>query len=101
MKNRSCAAAVLVLLCSIIANADAARPAGAPAKALPVKRSNALDDSSRTSPASDLALSNPSLRKADALALFVEGARLEESGEVDAALVAYQKVLTVDPGEIE
>ena len=31
----------------------------------------------------------------------MEGARLEESGEIDAALVAYQKVLTVDPGEVE
>ncbi|MDQ6860129.1 MAG: tetratricopeptide repeat protein [Verrucomicrobiota bacterium] len=72
-----------------------------PAKALPVTRNAALDDSFRRTPAPDLALTNPSLRKADALAMFVEGARLEESGEVDQALAAYQKVLAVDPGEIQ
>ncbi len=90
-------------LCGLVLNAAAARePASKtlPAKSLPAKRGG-IDDSFRASPAADLTLSNTSLRKADALALFVEGARLEESGEVDAALVAYQKVLTVDPGEIE
>ncbi|MDQ6621877.1 MAG: tetratricopeptide repeat protein [Verrucomicrobiota bacterium] len=72
-----------------------------PAKAIPVKHSSAVDDSTRLTPAPDLALTNFGLRKADALANFVEGARLEENGEVDDALVAYQKVLTVDPGEIQ
>ena len=60
-----------------------------------------LDDSLRPSPAPDLELDVQAQRKADALASFVEGARLEESGELDAALTIYQKVLTVDPGEIE
>ncbi|MFL6540809.1 MAG: tetratricopeptide repeat protein [Chthoniobacterales bacterium] len=46
-------------------------------------------------------MSPTSARKADALANFIEGARLEENGEVDAALLAYEKVLTVDPGEIQ
>ncbi len=78
-----------------------ATPLPQAARALPVKRANGLDDSVRFSSASDLALGNSAQRKADALAIFVEGGRLEENGEVDAALVAYQKVLTVDPGEIE
>jgi tetratricopeptide (TPR) repeat protein len=70
------------------------------ARALPVKRGT-LDDSTRFTPAADLQLDRPAQRKADALANFVEGARLEENGELDAALAVYQEVLTVDPGEIE
>ncbi|HEY0368540.1 MAG TPA: tetratricopeptide repeat protein [Chthoniobacterales bacterium] len=70
-----------------------------PARAVAVKRGAAIDDSLRTKAAPDLSLSNTSLRKADALSNFIEGARLEESGEVEAALAAYEKVLTVDPGE--
>jgi len=72
-----------------------------PAKAIPVRRPGMIDDSVRLNPPSDLALQNAAQRKADALANFVEGARLEESGELEAALLAYQKVLTVDPGEVE
>ncbi|HEX8678854.1 MAG TPA: tetratricopeptide repeat protein [Chthoniobacterales bacterium] len=69
------------------------------AKALPVKKH--IDDSLRLAAPADLGLNTPGARKADALANFVEGARLEENGEIDAALVAYQRVLTVDPGEIQ
>jgi tetratricopeptide (TPR) repeat protein len=71
----------------------------APAKAIPLR--SGIDDSLRLHPPADLALQTPNQRKADALANFVEGARLEENGELEAALVIYQKVLTVDPGEIE
>lgn len=71
------------------------------ARALPAKRSSGLDDSLRLHPAADLTLGRDALRKAEALATFIEGARLEEAGELDAALIAYQKVLTVDPGEVE
>ncbi|MGI9086883.1 MAG: tetratricopeptide repeat protein [Chthoniobacterales bacterium] len=80
----------------------APRPTAAPAaRALPVKHSGALDDSTRVVALPDLQLDRSAQRKAEALANFVEGARLEESGELDAALEVYQKVLTVDPGEIE
>jgi tetratricopeptide (TPR) repeat protein len=41
------------------------------------------------------------LRKADALAHFVEGTAFEEGGEIDKALEAYRKVLNVDPGQSE
>lgn len=99
------ARAGLLLTLGILALATAfARspaPASSPAKAVPTKRSSALDDSVRMSLAADLTLDSTALRKADALANFVEGARLEESGELEAALLAYQKVLTVDPGEVE
>ncbi|MEO5721892.1 MAG: tetratricopeptide repeat protein [Chthoniobacterales bacterium] len=63
--------------------------------------SGKIDDSLRLIPPADLALEPAAQRKADALANFVEGARLEEAGEIEAALETYQKVLTVDPGEIE
>ena len=72
----------------------------APLKAMPAKRAG-IDDSTRIGIVPDLALQAPAQRRADALANFVEGSRLEESGELDAALAAYQKVLTVDPGEVE
>ncbi|MFN2477402.1 MAG: tetratricopeptide repeat protein [Chthoniobacterales bacterium] len=77
-----------------------ATPVTAPSKALPVKH-NRVDDSVRLAPAPDLALHGQAQRRADALANFVDGARLEDAGEIEAALVAYQKVLTVDPGEVE
>jgi predicted TPR repeat methyltransferase len=44
-------------------------------------------------------LDYPGQRKAEALANFIEGARLEQNGEIEAALTAYQKVLTVDPAK--
>jgi tetratricopeptide (TPR) repeat protein len=81
-----------------------ARPpltADAAPRAIPVKHGGEVDDSLRRNPAADLMLDKPNERRAEALANFVEGARLEESGEVDAALGYYQKVLTVHPGEVE
>ena len=60
-----------------------------------------IDDSLNRTPAADLALRPANARKADALAQFVEGARLEENAEMESALVAYEKVLDVDPGEAE
>ncbi|CAN5492238.1 tetratricopeptide repeat protein [soil metagenome] len=98
---------LLVVFCLCPAVAVFARPAVAsptpsapPAKALPVRHSR-LDDSVRLAPPPDLALQVYGQRRADALATFVAAARLEESGEVDAALAAYQKVLIVDPGEVD
>ena len=98
----------VLLCCASVCVAQNASPRGrpavppkpqAPAKAIPVKPG--IDDSLRPHPPADLMLQTPAQRKADALANFVEGARLEENGELEAALVIYQKVLTVDPGEIE
>ena len=106
LKKRRVAGALRVLLCctaGALASQAVAQRAPAkqqtPAKALPVR--SGVDDSTRLHPPSDLLLQTPNQRKADALANFVEGARLEENGELDAALEIYQKVLTVDPGEIE
>src|SRR5205085_4684927 len=41
------------------------------------------------------------LRKADALAHYIEGMAAEENGETAKALKAYREVLNVDPGEAE
>ena len=76
-------------------------PPTQPSRAVAVKSARNLDDSVRYSPAADLLLDPAAIRKANALANFVEGARLEQNGEIDDALAAYQKVLTVHPGEIE
>ncbi len=96
--------AALVFGLGGMAEARPSRPAkeqvAAPVRSLPGARGK-LDDSLRLPPAADLALAPAAIRKADALANFVEGARLEEAGEVEDALEKYQKVLTVDPGEIE
>ena len=64
----------------------------------PAKRQ---DDSLVLTPANDLALQPGAARKADALAKFVEGERWEELGEMEKAIDSYQKVLTVDPGQID
>jgi tetratricopeptide (TPR) repeat protein len=60
-----------------------------------------IDDSLILKPAKDLSLQPENQRKADALSQFVEGARLEENGEIDQALAAYERVLDVDPGQAE
>ena len=59
------------------------------------------DDSLVLSPAKDLALQPEGKRKAEALTQYVEGLNLEEDGESEKALEAFEKVLNVDPGQIE
>ena len=59
------------------------------------------DDSVIRVPAKDLMLQPEALRKAGALAQFVEGERWEELGEMEKALEAFQKVLNVDPGQVD
>jgi tetratricopeptide (TPR) repeat protein len=65
------------------------------------KKGERQDDSLNVRPAKDLLLRPESLRKAEALAHFVEGTAFEENGEMEKALEAYRKVLNVDPGEAE
>ncbi|HVF70776.1 MAG TPA: tetratricopeptide repeat protein [Chthoniobacterales bacterium] len=67
-------------------------------KASPPKKSAGQDDSFIPTAPKDLTLTLENARKADALADFVEGVRLEENAEMDNALAAYEKVLTFDPG---
>jgi len=67
----------------------------------PEKKLERRDDSLITAPVKELSLQPAGARKAEGLAQFVEGERLEEMGEIDRALEAYQKVLNVDPGEVD
>lgn len=76
-------------------------PSEAATKSSVSKRAPAQDDSFNFVPAKDLALQPENARKADALADFVEGSRLEENAEMENALAAYQKVLNFDPGQAE
>src|ERR1700730_14084926 len=75
-------------------------PQIAPAISLP-KKAERQDDFVSLSPAKDLSLRPENEHKADALAHFVEGMSLEETGEMEKALGAYRKVLNVDPGQSE
>jgi tetratricopeptide (TPR) repeat protein len=72
---------------------------GQPSPGAALKKNDRQDDSLNLRPAKDLMLRAEGLRKADALAHFVEGTAFEEGGEIDKALEAYRKVLNVDPGE--
>jgi tetratricopeptide (TPR) repeat protein len=67
-------------------------------KIAPPKKGAAQDDSFVLTPAPDLALQPENARKANALADFVEGTRLEENAEMENALATYQRVLNFDPG---
>jgi tetratricopeptide (TPR) repeat protein len=67
----------------------------------PFKKNEPQDDSIVLAPAKDLTLQPGAARKADALAQFVEGERWEELGEMEKAIDSYQKVLNVDPGQVD
>jgi tetratricopeptide (TPR) repeat protein len=73
-------------------------PRGVGTRLAAPKRPAGQDDSFILTPPKDLALQPENARKADALADFVEGTRLEENAEMDNALAAYQRVLNFDPG---
>ncbi|HEX8490747.1 MAG TPA: tetratricopeptide repeat protein [Chthoniobacterales bacterium] len=107
-KNGSPKSLQRVLLCAALFpffQAEAARspagsspPAETVAKASAAKKAAGQDDSFILTPAKDLELRPENARKANALADFVEGARLEENADMENALAAYQKVLNYDPG---
>lgn len=98
-----------VLLCAALLflyESEAARPPAIPSAELALKapvskKTSALDDSFIPTPAKDLGLQPENARKADALADYVEGVRLEENAEIENALAAYTRVLNFDPGQCE
>jgi tetratricopeptide (TPR) repeat protein len=59
------------------------------------------DDSTVFKPPKDLALQPEGERKAQALTSYIEALDLQENGESEKALAAFEKVLDVDPGEVE
>lgn len=77
-----------------------ARPAAKP-RPTPLRRTAAQDDSVVLHPPKDLALQYDGERKAQALTAYVEALDLQENGESEKALAAFEKVLNVDPGEVD
>jgi tetratricopeptide (TPR) repeat protein len=59
------------------------------------------DDSVTLHPPKDLALQPGGERKAEALTSYVQALDLQEDGETEKALAAFEKVLNVDPGEVD
>ena len=92
-------AAVALSIAAASARPVASRQAS-PART--VKAATALQDDSLVlhSP-KDLALQPEGERKAQALTSYVEALDLQEDGESEKALAAFEKVLNVDPGEID
>lgn len=90
-----CAASVF--LASLLAAANPPLAINPPPRRLSPRQ----DDSVILRPPPDLTLSAEGTRKVDALSASLEGARLEENGEIEEALGAYRRVLNVDPGQAE
>ena len=67
----------------------------------PAVKATTQDDSLILHPPKDLALQPEGERKAQALTSYVEALDLQEDGESEKALAAFEKVLNVDPGELD
>ncbi len=99
----------ILLLAAILLLPGASALARTPLKTSPpklaspssAKKPKGQDDSVVLAPAKDLMLQPEGVRKANALAQFTEGQRWEELGEMQKALDAFQKVLNVDPGQVD
>jgi tetratricopeptide (TPR) repeat protein len=85
-------------LCALLLGVGLLTVGVAHARPPEAKKAAGQDDSFTLTPAPDLALVPDNVRKANALADFVEGVRLEENAEMESALAAYQRVLNFDPG---
>jgi len=105
-KNGSAPSLRRVVLCLLLpglgglvfARTPLTTPSDPGMKVVTTKKTTSQDDSFIIAPAKDLALQPENVRKADALADFVDGIRLEENAEMESALAAYQRVLNFDPG---
>ncbi|MBA3543146.1 MAG: tetratricopeptide repeat protein [Chthoniobacterales bacterium] len=74
------------------------RPAPGPA---PAAKTTPQDDSLVLHPPKDLALRPAGERKARALLEYVQALSLQDEGEGEKALAAFERVLAIDPGEID
>lgn len=106
MTARSAATLICAVALCIDASSASSRSHKLPSPSPPLRAASTVpkneqreDDSIVLRPAKDLLLKIEGEHKADALAHFVAGMSLEESGEVEKALTEYRKVLNVDPGQ--
>jgi tetratricopeptide (TPR) repeat protein len=94
--------AVSCCLCLSLSSArpsDESRPSPSPHPVLPKRFSQ--DDSLVLHPPGDLALKPEGERKVRALLDYIEALNLQEDGESQKALEAFERVLNIDPGEID
>ena len=97
-----CWIAVSCCLCFSLAAArpsDESRPSPTPRPAL--GKPSGQDDSLVLHAPKDLALKPEGERKVRALLDYVEALDLQENGESEKALEAFERVLNIDPGEID
>ena len=78
--------------------AEESRPA--PGRSLPAK-APAQDDSFVLHAPKDLALQPEGERKARALVDYIQALNLQDDGESEQALAAFERVLNIDPGEVD
>src|SRR5450432_4676942 len=94
----------LFCCCFLFASLSLARPLeehrASPAPSA-VAKPPLQDDSMVFRPPKDLALQPEGERKAQALTSYIEALDLQEDGESEKALAAFEKVLNVDPGEVD
>jgi tetratricopeptide (TPR) repeat protein len=90
--------------CFLCLSLAPARTADEPRPVTPKSRSAkivARDDSLVLHAPGDLALQPEGERKARALMDYVQALNLQDDGETERALAAFQRVLNIDPGEID
>lgn len=91
--------------CSLCLSVSAARPVDeARPASIPHPTSGkrpGQDDSLVLHPPKDLALKPEGERKARAMLEYIEALDLQENGESEKALEAFERVLNIDPGEID
>ena len=89
-------------LCLSVATArpsDESRPSPSPHSALP--KSSGQDDALILHAPKDLALKPEGERKVRALLDYIQALDLQENGESEKALEAFERVLNIDPGGID
>jgi len=93
------AASCFVLAISALAEPENIRPQPTP-RSTPIKRET-QDDSVVLHPPKDLALRPEGERKVRALLDYVQALDLQDDGESEKALAAFERVLNIDPGEVD
>ena len=97
-----CCLAAACLLGATVCLASPAEPPRRKSSPPPaLAKESARDDSLVLHPPKDLALQPDGERKARALLDYVQALDLQDNGESDKALAAFERVLNFDPGEVD
>ena len=94
-----------VLACAVSVQLAVARPESesrpSPTPRVAATKIVHQDDSLTLTPPNDLALKPEGERKARAMLDYVQALDLQDDGESEKALAAFERVLNVDPGEVD